>query len=95
MADLQALFLPVLQIQSELARTNNLICEVIDLSDFTDTDVELHDASAHLRVVRQHLNAVRTLLKLRSTLQMIRLAQHFRQHFQATDNIPIVNLDFS
>jgi hypothetical protein len=91
--DLHTLFLPVLQTQSELARTNDLICQVDDVSDFID-DIELHEGAAHLRAVRHHLIAVRTLLKLRLTIQLVQLARRFRQHFQNNANIPIVNLDF-
>ena len=91
--DLQTLFEPILQTQRELARAHEIICQVDDLSDYTD-DNHLQQASLHLVQVRHRLRAVITLLKLRLTIQMIQLARFFRNHFRQTYNIPIVNLDF-
>ena len=91
--DIQALFEPILQTQRELARAHEIICQVDDLSDYTD-DNHLTQASLHLAQVRQRLRAVITHLKLRLTIQMIQLARFFRNHFRQTNNIPIVNLDF-
>ena len=91
--DLQALFEPILQTQRELARAHEIICQVDDLSDYTD-DNHLREASLHLLQVRQRLRAVITHLKLRLTIQMIQLARLFRNHFRQTNALPIVNLDF-
>ena len=91
--DLQALFAPILHTQRELARAHEIICQVDDLSDFTD-EHHLQEASLHPINVRQRLRAVCTLLKLRLTIQMIQLARFFRNHFRQNNNIPIVNLDF-
>ena len=90
---LQALFAPILHTQRELARAHEIICQVDDLSDYTD-DNHLQEASLHLAQVRQRLRAVITHLKLRLTIQMIQLARFFRAHFRQTNTIPIVNLDF-
>ena len=75
--DLQALFAPILHTQRELARAHEIICQVDDLSDYTD-DNHLQEASLHLAQVRQRLRAVITHLKLRLTIQMIQLARFFR-----------------
>ena len=50
--DLQTLFQPLLASQRELMRAIEIICQIDDLSDFTE-DVELQAATAHLRLVRQ------------------------------------------
>ena len=91
--DLQALFAQILHIQRELARAHEIICQVDDLSDFTD-EHHLQEPSLHLVTVRQRLRAVCTLSKLRLTIQMIQLTRFFRNHFRHHNNIPIVNLDF-
>ena len=66
--DLQALFAPILHTQRELARAHEIICQIDDLSDFTD-EHHLQETSLHLVTVRQRLRAVCTLLKLRLTIQ--------------------------
>ena len=91
--DLQTLFQPLLASQRELMRAIEIICQIDDLSDFTE-DVELQAATAHLRLVRQPLDQVCAVLRLRLTIHMVQLARRFREHFRRQSQIPIVNLDF-
>ena len=91
--DLQTLFQPLLASQRELMRAIEIICQIDDLSDLTE-DVELQAATAHLRLARQPLDQVCTVLRLRLTIHMVQLARRFREHFRRQNQIPIVNLDF-
>ena len=91
--DLQTLFLPILATQRELTRANEILYQVDDLSDYTE-DVDLPAATNHLHLVRQQLQRVFSILRLRLAIQMAQLARYFRQHFRRQYRIPIVNLDF-
>ena len=77
----------------EYSRSTELLCQLDDLSDYTD-EMDLPAASHHLRLMRNHLEHVRTILRLRMTIQMIQLARRFRNHSRQQQRIPIVNLDF-
>ena len=91
--DLQAWFEPIFATHREYSRSTELLCQLDDLSDYTD-EMDLPAASHHLRLMRNHLEHVRTILRLRMTTQMIQLARRFRNHFRQQQRIPIVNLDF-
>ena len=62
-------------------------------ANFAD-EVKLHAATAHLAVIRQQMDQVCAVLRLRMTMQMMQLARRFRQHFRHHHRIPTVNLDF-
>ena len=61
--------------------------------DYTE-DVDLPAATNHLHLVRQQLQRVFSILRLRLAIQMVQLARYFRQHFRRQYRTPIVNLDF-
>jgi hypothetical protein len=90
--DLQSLSRSLLTTQRELSGATEIICQLDDLADFAH-DVELHDAMARLAVIRQQMEQVCTVLRLRMTIQMMQLATRFQQHFRRQFRIPIANLD--
>jgi hypothetical protein len=91
--DLQTLFLPILATQRELTRANEILCQVDDLSDYTE-DVQLIAATNHLQQIRRQMQQVCSILRLRMAIQMVQLARYFRQHFRRQYRIPMMTLDF-
>ena len=91
--DLQTLFLPILATQRELTRANEILCQLDDLSDYTE-DVQLIAATNHLHQIRRQMQQVCSILRLRMAIQMVQLARYFRQHFQRQYRIPMMTLDF-
>ena len=82
--DLQALFAQILHIQRELARAHEIICQLDDLSDFTD-EHHLQEPSLHLVTVRQRLCADNPDDSIDAFLS---------KPLPSPQQYPIVNLDF-
>ena len=91
--DLQSWFAPLLATQREYARATEVLCQVDELSDFTEL-TDLYAATHHLQAIRQQIEHVRAILRLRMTIQMVQLARRFRLHFGRHQRLPLVNLDF-
>jgi len=91
--DLQSWFLPLFETHCEYSRATEILCQPDDLSDYTD-QVDIPAASQHLLIMRNHIEQVRSILRLRMTIQMIQLARRFRAHFRQQQRLPIITLDF-
>ena len=77
--DLQSWFLPLFESHREYSSATEILCQLDDLSEYTD-QVDIPAASQHLQTMRNHLEQVRSILRLRMTIQMIQLARRFRAH---------------
>ena len=90
---LQSMFAPILQSQAELVRLREAEAQLAELEVFL-VDHQVHQASGQVAQIRQQFRAIKVQLKLKTTSEMVQLANRLRTFFPQWNRIPVVELDF-